>query len=249
MGKIVRYQQILGIRFFVGDAQQAIDVVAERGGVVVVPAGPALCTLATDGQYREAVLAADLAIADSAFMVLLWNLLYRPRISKLSGLEYLRALLLRESFRAAGATFWVMPRKDSAQRSVEWLQKNGVQVDSASVHIAPFYNGCVEDPALLEAIERLRPRHVVVGLGGGVQEPLGIYLKRNLSYLPAIHCVGAAIAFLAGDQVHIPVWTDHLGLGWLWRILSDPKRYFPRYWGARRLAQLMIRYGERLPVT
>jgi len=42
MSSTPRFQQILGVRFFVGDAQGAIDAVSQRGGLVVVPAAPAL---------------------------------------------------------------------------------------------------------------------------------------------------------------------------------------------------------------
>jgi UDP-N-acetyl-D-mannosaminuronic acid transferase (WecB/TagA/CpsF family) len=246
--EIIRFEQILGIRFFVGTAQQAIDLVAERGGLVVVPSGPGMSTLAQDPIYREALLGADLVIADSGFMVILWNLLNRSWVSKLSGLKYLKELLQQEGFRGAGATFWVMPSKEIADRTLEWLNQNGIPVEPSNMYLAPFYNGRMEDTALVEAIERLRPRHVIMGVGGGVQEPLGFYLKQNLSYLPAIHCTGAAIGFLTGDQVHIPSWVDHMALGWVWRTLSDPKRFFPRYWEARHLAHLMLRYGDRLPV-
>jgi UDP-N-acetyl-D-mannosaminuronic acid transferase (WecB/TagA/CpsF family) len=88
---------------------------------------------------------------------------------------------------------------------------------------------------------------VIVTIGGGNQERLGLYLKRHLAYRPAIHCIGAAIAFLSGDQVHIPVWADRFYLGWLYRCLSEPKRYVPRYWNARKLLTLMLRYRSELP--
>jgi UDP-N-acetyl-D-mannosaminuronic acid transferase (WecB/TagA/CpsF family) len=84
-------------------------------------------------------------------------------------------------------------------------------------------------------------------IGGGTQEKLGFYLKRHLSFLPAIHCIGAAIAFLSGDQVRIPAWADQLFLGWLFRCLYQPSRYIPRYWEARKLFSLMHRYRDRLP--
>ena len=118
-----------------------------------------------------------------------------------------------------------------------------------NVYIAPMYGASVADEALLLQIEKRRPRHVVVGLGGGTQERLGLYLKRNLSYKPAIHCIGAAVAFLSGDQVRIPVWVDHAGLGWLWRIASNPPVFLPRYWAARHLAGMILRYRYRLPST
>ena len=48
MNSTRRFQQILGIRFFVGDAQGAVDLVSERGGLVVVPSAPTLKDLASD---------------------------------------------------------------------------------------------------------------------------------------------------------------------------------------------------------
>lgn len=244
-----RFQQILGVRFFVGDAQGAIDEVSRHGGLVVVPAAPALKNLAVDKSYREALLGADFAIADSAFMVLLWNLIDRNRIPKLSGLKYLRALLDEPSFKTQGNTFWVMPNAASAQRNLRWLRENGVNVVNEDVYLAPLYGHAVIDEELLERIEERRPRHIVLGVGGGTQERLGLYLKQRLSYRPAIHCIGAAIGFLSGDQVRIPVWADTLGLGWLYRTVADPKRFFPRYWDARHLAPLLLKYRDRLPVT
>jgi UDP-N-acetyl-D-mannosaminuronic acid transferase (WecB/TagA/CpsF family) len=110
-----------------------------------------------------------------------------------------------------------------------------------------MYGAEIDDRELIERIQRSGARHIVLGVGGGTQERLGFYLKRNLSYIPAIHCIGAAIAFLSGDQVYIPTWADRFGLGWLLRILSDPKRFGPRYLDAWRLAPLMFRYRDRLP--
>ena len=115
--------------------------------------------------------------------------------------------------------------------------------------MAPVYGKSISDPTLLKLIDERRPRHIVVTLGGGTQERLGLYLRGMLGCKPSIHCVGAAIAFLSGDQVFIPRWADRFYLGWLFRCLSDPRRYMPRYWDARKLLSLMVRYGSSLPDT
>ena len=220
-----------------------------QGGLLVVPAAPALKDLDRNLDYRESLLNADLAITDSAFMVLIWNRLQPDKIRRLSGLEYLRQLLREPDLRRPGNTLWIMANPVSAKRNIDWLHQQGIAVPEQSIYLAPMYgDGAISDPALLEQLNRLRPRHVIVTVGGGTQERLGLYLKRNLDYLPAIHCIGAAIAFLSGDQVKIPMWANKLYLGWLFRSLSEPSRYIPRYWEARKLFALMRRNRDRLPV-
>ena len=86
----------------------------------------------------------------------------------------------------------------------------------------------IQDEALIERLRERRPRHIIVTLGGGNQERLGLYIKRKLDYRPSIHCIGAAIAFLSGDQVKIPDWADRRSLGWLYRCVSEPRRFVPR---------------------
>ena len=246
MGDQENFRRILGIDFFCGSAQEAIARM-RQGGLLVVPAAPSLKDLGTNRGYREALVNADLAITDSAYMVLIWNLIAGEQIKRLSGLEYLRELLLEPDVREPGNAFYIMAGPKSSELNLAWLAKQGITVPKENVYMAPMYEAPICDPALLKKLNWLRPKHVVVTIGGGTQERLGLYLKQNLAYLPAIHCIGAAIAFLSGDQVHIPVFADALYLGWLYRCFSEPKRYVPRYWDARRLLGLMIKYRSELP--
>jgi UDP-N-acetyl-D-mannosaminuronic acid transferase (WecB/TagA/CpsF family) len=241
-----QYRRILGLKFFTGHAAQAVERMSS-GGLLVVPAAPALKDLPFNGAYREALLNADLTITDSGFMVLLWNVLQRDNIRKVSGLAYCRELLKRGDLRAEESAFWIMASPASAERNVRWLNKQGFSVSRKNIYIAPMYNVPIHDPELLERIRARRPRHIVVTIGGGALERLGLYLKRNLDFNPAIHCIGAAIAFLTGDQVRIPEWADKFYLGWLFRCFSQPRRYVSRYWSARKLLPLLLRYRDQLP--
>lgn len=241
------HRTILGVQFFIGTAAQAVERM-RSGGLLVVPAAPALKDLETNAAYREALVNADLAITDSAYMVMVWNRLQHDSIRRVSGLEYLRELLKQEDVRQPGNTLWIMASPASAELNLAWLAEQGIEVPQECVYLAPMYGQeAIEDPELLGRVERLKPQHILLTLGGGTQERVGLYLKRSLSYRPAIHCIGAAIAFLSGDQVRIPVWADRSYLGWLYRSISEPRRYVPRYWNARKLLSLLIRYRERLP--
>jgi UDP-N-acetyl-D-mannosaminuronic acid transferase (WecB/TagA/CpsF family) len=242
------FRRILGINFFTGSVKDAVDRM-EGGGLLVVPAAPALKDLGRNAAYREALEKSDLCIADSGLMVILWNLLEHDSIRKVSGLLYLRELLARPSFHEhPEQSFWVMANPISAETNLQWLRRQGIHVPAENSYIAPLYGSPMSDEPLLAKLDKLRPRHIILTIGGGTQERLGLYLKQNLSYRPAIHCIGAAIAFITGDQVHIPVWGDRLGLGWLFRCISAPRNYVPRYWAARKLVPLLRRYRSRTPV-
>lgn len=242
-----QYQQILGVRFFVGDAPEAVEIGA-RGGLVVVPAAPALLELERDADYRQALLDADLAITDSGFLVMLWNLMTRKTIHRVSGLEYLTLLLQKPEFRKPESTLWIMPSEKSMERNLNWLQREGYPSSVADCYVAPKYpKGPIRDDKLIEIVNRRRPRHIIICVGGGIQEKLGLYLKRQSVGTPAIHCTGAAIGFLSGDQVQIPHWADQQVLGWLFRCVSDPKRFVPRYLRALALMRLLWRFGHRMP--
>ena len=239
---------ILGIRFFQGSASEAVELI-QNGGLLAVPAAPALVALQTDAGYRDALMNADLVLADSAFMVMVWNLVQRDHIKRLSGLTYLRELLHHPDVRRPGSCVWVMASAEHSERNVAWLAEQGIDVLGDYIYVAPQYSAIPQDMKLAALLERLRPRHVILTVGGGVQEQLGWYLQQRLSFAPAIHCVGAAIAFLSGVQANIPVWADRLYLGWLFRTIVDPRRFIPRYWAARRLFGMILRYRDRTPLA
>lgn len=243
-----KYRQILGIRFFTGSPEEAVQL-GLRGGLVVVPAAPALVEMEPDKPYRDALLGSDLAITDSGFMVLLWRLIKFEKLTRVSGLEYLKLLLAAPAIRRPGSILWIMPTAKARDRNLTWLNSQGIPTRMEDCYLAPLFRpDNVVDPVLLELIHERQPAHIIVGLGGGVQEKLGYYLKRQLNYQPGIHCIGAAIGFLSGDQVNIPVWADYLYLGWFFRCLSEPAKFLPRYWKARRLLPILLKYRENLPV-
>lgn len=241
------FQRILGVRFFTGTAEDAVKI-GVQGGLVVVPAAPALVELQTNQHYREAVFNADLAITDSGLMVLIWRLLTGRSIARVSGLKYLKLLFETRALQPREAVLWIMPTAAARTQNLAWLQSQGYDFTESDCYLAPQYPvGGIQDEALIRLVDQRRPKHIVVCLGGGTQERLGLMLKRQCASKPSIHCIGAAIGFLTGNQVHIPAWADRLYLGWLFRCFSEPGKFVPRYWKACKLLPLMIRYRENPP--
>jgi len=242
----VTTEQILGVRFFNGTVEEAVDAMSANGGLLVVPAAPALVKICHDEEYRRAVTSADMAIADSGAMVLLWKIFTGRRVERISGLKFLKRLVARLTSHPNERVLWIVPSKSAHEKTITWLRQVNL-TSAADFYIAPRYAAQVRDDALVGKIDSHPPAHVVVGIGGGVQEKLGLFLKENLRAQPAIHCIGAALAFLTGDQPPIPMWVDRFYLGWLLRLLRQPRVFGPRYLSAFRLPLLLLRYRQELP--
>ena len=91
-----------------------------------------------------------------------------------------------------------MPRR--AIRIWPGCARKATNLRKIDCYLAPHYSGgLIVDDALVEIAMRRKPRHVVVCLGGGTQERVGLMLKRECDFRPSIHCIGAAIGFLTGN--------------------------------------------------
>jgi UDP-N-acetyl-D-mannosaminuronic acid transferase (WecB/TagA/CpsF family) len=265
-------ETILGVNFFNGTVDEAVDAMCANGGLLVVPAAPALVKLTEDEDYRRALTAADMVIADSGAMVLLWKIFTGRRVERISGLKFLKRLVARLASHPDERVLWIVPSEHAHEKTIAWLRSANLTA-SADFYIAPRYAAHVRDDALVAKIDNggrgsgatsmgkrasvdepggesinHPPTHVVVGIGGGVQEKLGLFLKENLRARPAIHCIGAALAFLTGDQPPIPMWADRFYLGWLLRLLRQPRIFGPRYLSALKLAGMIARHRDKLPV-
>ena len=255
--------QILGLEFFNGSVPGAVDRALGRRGLIVAPSGTCFRRLQGDEVYRTAMTNADLILPDSGFMVLLWQVLRGQHISRISGLAYLNELLGRAVFRQDNSVLWILPNDAACDVALVWLQDHGFLTTADDCYVAPMYGPHIEDPTLLDRIRSRQPGHVVIALSGGVQEKLGFYLREKCrlsadlrlptpglsapSGRPAIHCIGAALGFVTGYQIAIPAWADRLYLGWLLRLVSNPRRFLPRALSAFALPGMIVRYGEGLP--
>lgn len=232
---------ILGINFFNGHTKDVINNL-KSGGLLVVPSGPGLATIKTETTYYQSLLNADIVIADSGFMALLWNMSHKSKVRRISGLEFLHHCVADTEIKQTEILL-VNPKPKEALANINYLKNKGFKVNESNSYIAPVYpKDKIEDETLLKLIELKKPKYIIINLGGGVQEILGAYLKNNLNYKPAIICTGAAIAFLTGEQTQIPNWADRLFIGWFFRCVEKPKLYIPRYFSALKLAKIMMQY-------
>jgi len=201
-------------------------------------------------------------------------LFQREKITRISGLAVFKALLETPEARIPRNLFFVLPTENAKAKTIEFARNSGYPTTADDCYVAPRFSvgqalppagaeqrqpemvalqtaksPFVEDRDLVSIIERRQPKHIIIGIGGGMQDKLGSYLKHQLSYRPAIYCIGAAPGFVTGDQVSIPTWADRFFVGWIFRIITQPRTLLPRFWSARRLPGIMIKYGREAPVA
>jgi N-acetylglucosaminyldiphosphoundecaprenol N-acetyl-beta-D-mannosaminyltransferase len=95
--------------------------------------------------------------------------------------------------------------------------------------VPPFGSDAPELPSRVrDSIRSARPHVVWVGLGCPRQEKWMLRNWRELA--PSVLVgVGAAFDFLAGCHGVAPLWMQQVGLEWLFRLLSEPRRLAWRY--------------------
>ncbi len=240
--------RILGIDFFDDSLDRALRLAHEEGGLFLAPSGPGLADLGKDIHYDAALRAADVNLIDSGYLALLWQQRTRQAINRHSGLKFIKALLDDPRFQTNRRQLWIMPSRRHCEATQRYLQSNNIELDGSHFYEAPYYRESpIYDTVLLQRIKNERPDYVILAIAGGKQEVLGHWLRDQLDHRPAIVCIGAAIAFLSGQQANIPTWADRIYVGWFLRILSDPKTYLPRYWKARKLRYLIKAHGVDAP--
>jgi N-acetylglucosaminyldiphosphoundecaprenol N-acetyl-beta-D-mannosaminyltransferase len=78
------------------------------------------------------------------------------------------------------------------------------------------------------AIDAARADIVWVGLGCPKQERWMAEMRPRLE-APVLVGVGAGFDFLSGRKPLAPVWVQRSGFEWLFRLVSEPRRLWPRY--------------------
>jgi exopolysaccharide biosynthesis WecB/TagA/CpsF family protein len=94
--------------------------------------------------------------------------------------------------------------------------------------------GFIRDPAAVEAclqfIESASPfRFCLIAVG----DPQGVIIAHRLAMRERARglafIIGASIDFITGKQQRAPIWIQHMGFEWLYRLLRDPRRLAWRY--------------------
>ncbi len=92
----------------------------------------------------------------------------------------------------------------------------------------PLEPGAAAFEAVVERLQQTRPDVLIVGMGMPRQERFLLHVYDRVD-VPVLLTAGACIDYVAGVIPVPPRWLGVLGLEWLYRLASEPRRLWRRY--------------------
>lgn len=246
MVKVISQQiAIVGCQVQVSSLTQAVQAITERapqrqGGYVCL-ANVHMCMEAIDDPVFAKVLQqAELVLADGRPIFWAQRLLGARQAEQVRGLNLVLALC--QQMQHQGLRLGIYGGQDDALLALLKVQllRRFPDLNIVYAYAPPFRPlTVVEDELQIAAITEARVDILLVGLGCPKQEN---WMAAHRTQLTAVMLgVGAAFDFIAGRKAHAPAWLQALGLEWLFRLLSEPRRLSGRY--LKHNPRFLLRFG------
>ncbi len=181
-----------------------------------------------DDELEEVLSRCDMVLADG--MPLVWTSILKgnrlkervtgsdmvPKLAELSAHHGHRLFLL-------GST------QQNLDRATAWMKTTYPGVNVAGSYSPAFASlDDMDHEAILAEIEAVNPDILLVAFGNPKQEKW-LSMHRNRLNVPVCIGVGASFDFLAGAVKRAPIWMQHTGLEWAYRVAQEPSRLARRY--------------------
>jgi N-acetylglucosaminyldiphosphoundecaprenol N-acetyl-beta-D-mannosaminyltransferase len=202
-----------------------------RKGVLFTPNVDHLMKLRRDPDFAEIYQQADFRICDSQILIYASRFLGKPIKAKISGSDLLPWFCDHHKDNENIRIFLLGARDGIAQLAQEKINARVGRKMVVAAHSPSFGFERKEGEcqAILEIIRNSGANVLVVGVGAPKQEKWIIRYKNQLPNIDIFMAMGAAIDFEAGCKSRAPQFVSELGLEWLYRMISEPKRLWKRY--------------------
>jgi N-acetylglucosaminyldiphosphoundecaprenol N-acetyl-beta-D-mannosaminyltransferase len=232
----------------VGRLLDWVDDDDRRCRYVVTPNADHAVLFQEHESLRNAYADAELVLVDGIPVLLAAKLLRRGVPERVTGSDLVPALFDAASRKSCDASVSPALKIDArtttrqlrvyllgaapgvAQRAATKIEERwpAVRIVGCDSPAIGFEKRPEENDAILNRVAAAEADVLIVGLGAPKQE-LWVHAHRRRIAAPVTLCVGATIDFLAGERRRAPVWMQRIGLEWLHRMMSEPRRLAKRY--------------------
>ena len=173
------------IKFYNVNSNEFKNYIIKKG-LFVFPAGPALASIEKSDEYYKSLQKADYVFFDSGFFVLLLKFFKNIYVKKFSGYKFLGLFFEYLKKNRKKKIFCIDPNINFSRSNKNYIKKLGIK--KLYNYLAPNYNSKkLSDLKLIKAIQIFRPDYIIINIGGGTQEVLGLYIKNKI-IVTGIYC-------------------------------------------------------------
>jgi N-acetylglucosaminyldiphosphoundecaprenol N-acetyl-beta-D-mannosaminyltransferase len=213
--------------------------------ILVTPNAGHLKSINTEIEISEIYSSADLSLIDGWPIAVAAKNASRNKVQRVTGSDLLPKLFteLNKDIRIGifGGSNGIRIR--------EVLEVKYPNINIQIIDTSQWSNSIYDIRRLRELVQHNALSIVLLCLGHPKQELLAKELK-NYDWAGSrpdwIMCVGATIDFLTGDQKRAPKIFRVIGLEWFFRLLTNPKKFFSRYFEAAIPAVKLILKSFRM---
>ena len=229
--------EILGIKVDNVTFQEALEkakklIDSGEKHYIVTPNPEIVVKARGDPQFKKILNRASSAIPDGVGLLLGARILGSKLSERATGtdlLEGLAALAAEHGF----SLFLLGGGEGVAKRAAEKLKIKNEKLKIVGVGEGPQLGSdgkpkdnsdAVWEKKVVEKINQVAPDILAVAFGAPKQEK---WIARNLPKLNVKLAigVGGALDYISGEKSRAPIWVQKVGLEWLSRLISEPKRF------------------------
>ena len=196
----------------------------------------------TDPDFEKLLIDSCMVLPDGRWLEILTKKSSQP-LTQFRGEDLFRAVL--DEGRTSGVRhFFVGATQEKLQQLFDVLETVYPGVEVAGHWVPPFRELTPEEQTLLsEKIVESKAHIVWLGISTPKQDWEVARLAQSTARVAI--AVGAAFEFVSGHKKTAPRWMTRLGIEWLYRMLSEPRRLAKRYVvGTYLFARRVLRFRQ-----
>jgi N-acetylglucosaminyldiphosphoundecaprenol N-acetyl-beta-D-mannosaminyltransferase len=195
----------------------------------------------TNPHFHDILHRAEIVVADGMSIVGASRLLRHPLPERVAGIDLVKQLCC-EAAKADLSVYFLGGKPRTAIRAAQNLKGEIASLRVVGADCPPFgfEHDSVESAAVIRRISNAAPDILFVGLGAPKQE---YWMEAYSNTLPVKVMIGVGCTFdvLSGDLPRAPLWMQHAGLEWLFRLAREPGRLWRRYLvGNARFVEMVL---------
>lgn len=220
--------QAFGINFYDDTKSSLLRLVSKKVkepySFVVTPNVDHLILFKENERFRYAYESAFCRVCDSRVLMPLLRSLKIDIPEVIPGSDLTVDLLV-----LSNSESWRVLIVGGSERELDVLKKKFPKI-RFYMHVPPM--GFINMPEAVDECIKFIQEHdseiILYALGAPRQEILASYIDPT-SRSGIGFCVGASISFASGEAKRAPIWMQHIGFEWFYRLVTEPKRLTGRY--------------------